>query len=328
MRKIAIVSILLMLLFAGSASAKMATEFHLGTTAFQFVKLPVSARGIALGNAYSALVQDSTALYWNPAGLAGLKGLDVQLMYSSYFVDSNYQFLSIGYPVKIKQGDKVIDYGSFGLGIKYVSYGEFEYTYPTNYTSEPDELGDTFTCYDYQIIFGYGKQLTKSFNFGLTFNYLYEKLEEWEADAYSFDLGFTYQNPDFMENVRLSFTAGNMGSNVQYYQKRWEMPVIARYGMFWKFLETPNKFHQFITVLEFVQYNDAALKSSVGLEYILNQRFILRTGYQAGYDAYDNITGGLGLNIPMGGANLNLDLAYAPSADLGGVFRMQMGMQF
>lgn len=328
MRKIAIVSILIMLLFAGTASAKMATEFHLGTTAFQFVKLPVSARGIALGNAYSALVDDSTALYWNPAALAGLKGLDVQLMYSSYFVDTNYQFMSIGLPVKIKQQDNIVDYGTFGLGIKYVNYGEFEYTYPTGYTSEPDEDGDTFTCYDYQLIFGYGKQLTDSFRFGFTINYLYEKLEEYEADAYSFDLGFTYQNPDFMKNVRLSFTAGNMGSNIQYYEKRWEMPVIARYGMFWKFLETQNKFHQATTILEFVQYNDAALKSSVGIEYVMNQIFVLRTGYQAGYDAYDNITAGLGLYIPMGGSKLNLDLAYAPSAELGGVFRAQIGMQF
>ena len=74
MRKIAILTILLMLVLVGSASARMATQFHLGTTAFQFVKLPVSARATALGNSYSALVEDSTALFWNPAGLAGLKG--------------------------------------------------------------------------------------------------------------------------------------------------------------------------------------------------------------------------------------------------------------
>ena len=319
MRKISVLVIIFTLLLLVSAQARMATQFNLGTTAFQFVKLPVSARATALGNAYSALCEDSTALFWNPAGLAGLKGIDVQLMYSSYFIDTGYQYLSVAMPVN----DRI---GAIGVAVKYVDYGTFEYAYPTGYTLQPDEAGDTFTAYDYQLTIGWGKQLTDSFRFGLGFNYLYEQLEEWKADSYSFDLGFTYQNPDFMENIRISFSAGNMGSNVKYYEERWEMPVIARYGLFWNFLKSQN--HDFLTVLEFVQYNDAAIKSSIGLEYTLNQRFVMRLGYQGGYDAYDNISGGLGLKLPFGAKGMNLDLSFNPSQTLGSVFRAQVGMQF
>lgn len=327
MRKIVILTILFMLVLVGSASARMATQFHLGTTAFQFVKLPVSARATALGNSYSALVEDSTALFWNPAGLAGLKGIDVQVMYSSYFIDTSYQFMSVGMPVKVVRGSDTINYGSFGIGLKYVDYGVFEYAYPTGYTTEPDESGDTFTAYDYVLTIGYGKQLTESFRFGVNFNYLYEKLEEWEADAYSFDLGFTYQNPDFMKDIRLAFSAGNMGSNVEFYHQRWEMPVIARYGIFWNFYKSPA--HDFLTVIEFVQYNDAAIKSSIGFEYTLNGRFVLRSGYQAGYDAYDSFSAGVGMKVPFGTSKgMNIDLSFNPSTDLGGVFRAQIGIQF
>ncbi|MDD3625921.1 MAG: PorV/PorQ family protein, partial [bacterium] len=229
-----------------------------------------------------------------------------------------YQYISFGIPAK--------NLGAFGVALKYVDYGTFEYTYPTGYTTEPDESGDTFAAYDYSLTFGWGKQLTDSFRFGIGFNYMYEQLEEWKADAYSFDLGFTYQNPEFMKDIRLAFSAGNMGSNVRYYKERWEMPVIARYGLYWNFFKSQN--HDFLTVVEFVQYNDAAIKSSLGLEYTLNQRFMLRLGYQSGYDAYDNISAGLGMKLPFASKAMNLDISFNQSESFGSVFRAQIGVQF
>src|SRR3990170_5003715 len=41
-----------------------------GTTAAEFLLFPASARGAALGNAFSALVNDVSAGHFNPAGLA------------------------------------------------------------------------------------------------------------------------------------------------------------------------------------------------------------------------------------------------------------------
>ena len=38
-----------------------------GTTAAQFLKIGIGARALAMGGAYSAVSDDATALYWNPA---------------------------------------------------------------------------------------------------------------------------------------------------------------------------------------------------------------------------------------------------------------------
>ncbi|MDX2063198.1 MAG: PorV/PorQ family protein [Bacteroidia bacterium] len=52
----------------------------------EFLKIGVGARAAALGNAYSALVDDATAGFWNPAALTGLeKGYEIALMHSEQF---------------------------------------------------------------------------------------------------------------------------------------------------------------------------------------------------------------------------------------------------
>jgi len=41
-----------------------------GTAALQFLKLGVDARAIGMGEAYTAVSDDISSVYWNPAGLA------------------------------------------------------------------------------------------------------------------------------------------------------------------------------------------------------------------------------------------------------------------
>ena len=45
------------------------TLFQPGTAGFQFLKLGVGARPVAMGSAYTAVADDANALFWNPAGL-------------------------------------------------------------------------------------------------------------------------------------------------------------------------------------------------------------------------------------------------------------------
>jgi len=53
-----------------------------GTAAGNFLKIGVGARAAALGDAFTVLVDDSTSLYWNPAGLARIKERQLSATYN------------------------------------------------------------------------------------------------------------------------------------------------------------------------------------------------------------------------------------------------------
>ena len=44
-----------------------------GVRAAEFLTIPVGARGIGMGSAYSAVADDISAIWWNPAGLGFLE---------------------------------------------------------------------------------------------------------------------------------------------------------------------------------------------------------------------------------------------------------------
>lgn len=66
----------------------------------EFLNIGAGARGLAMGSAQIASVQDGTAGYWNPAGLVGVKDYtQLNLMHAEYFAGiGKYDFASIAFP--------------------------------------------------------------------------------------------------------------------------------------------------------------------------------------------------------------------------------------
>lgn len=67
----------------------------------EFLNIGAGARGLAMGSAQAASVEDGTAGYWNPAGLAAVKdNPSINLMHAQYFAGiGSYQFASVAIPV-------------------------------------------------------------------------------------------------------------------------------------------------------------------------------------------------------------------------------------
>ncbi len=66
----------------------------------EFLNIGAGARGLAMGSAQVASVNDGTAGYWNPAGLVGVKtNTQVNIMHAEYFAGiGKYDFASIAFP--------------------------------------------------------------------------------------------------------------------------------------------------------------------------------------------------------------------------------------
>lgn len=70
----------------------------------EFLNIGAGARGLAMGSAQAASVNDATAGYWNPAALANIEdSMSLAMMYASYFGNiANYQYAGFAKPL----GDK------------------------------------------------------------------------------------------------------------------------------------------------------------------------------------------------------------------------------
>src|SRR6059058_1287018 len=66
----------------------------------EFLNIGAGARGLAMGSAQVASVDDGTAGYWNPAGLLGVKDHpQANIMHAEYFAGiGKYDFASLVLP--------------------------------------------------------------------------------------------------------------------------------------------------------------------------------------------------------------------------------------
>jgi hypothetical protein len=66
----------------------------------EFLNIGAGARGLSMGSAQVASINDGTAGYWNPAGLVGVKDYpQVNLMHAEYFAGiGKYDYASVAFP--------------------------------------------------------------------------------------------------------------------------------------------------------------------------------------------------------------------------------------
>ena len=67
----------------------------------EFLAVGVGARALGMGSAYTAVVNDVTSGYWNPAGLLGVRGdLQIGAMHSEYFAGiAKYDYIGLAKPI-------------------------------------------------------------------------------------------------------------------------------------------------------------------------------------------------------------------------------------
>ncbi len=103
------------------------------------------ARAMGMGNAFTALADDPTAVYWNPAGLDYIYQQSVTLFHASLYEGASYDFLGYAYPT--------LDLGTFAIGIARIGIGDIPQT-----NRNFEDLA-TFSRERYQVYFSYGLKL-------------------------------------------------------------------------------------------------------------------------------------------------------------------------
>jgi hypothetical protein len=194
-----------------------------GKYAGEFIAIGVGGRALGLGGAYTALANDVTAGYWNPAGLSSLTYPQISLMHDERFGSLvNYDYGAIGIPMgpSASLGLSVIRLGVDGLADTRNALID------VNGSGVPDR--DNRLDYDKITYFNtaswamyvtYAKKLDEDFSYGGNIKIIRHENAEFSATGIGFDLGIQYRvTNDFVlganfQDVTTTLVAWNTGTN-------------------------------------------------------------------------------------------------------------------
>ena len=148
--------------FAGIflTAAGLFGQKKLAQTGFEFLSVPSLGRASAMGDAYTCVSGSSTALLYNPAGLAGMaSAVDMSASRNRWIADiTHYSFTASFRPWKER-------YGVAAISALWVDYGEFLGTMVWN-NGQGYVDTETFTPKAMAVGIGYAKSLTDKFSVG------------------------------------------------------------------------------------------------------------------------------------------------------------------
>lgn len=298
----------LIALFLCSVSTAHAINANAGTTGFNFLKIGVGARAMALGGAYATTTADPEAAAWNPAGLWGIDERTATLSFNRYLVDSQAGFVSVTLPAQKRV---------WSISANYVTYGTMQRT-----DGEGVDLG-SFSAADMAAYLSLAQPVWRDWlTLGASLKAIYSNIDEFSSDAYALDLGLLIRGP--LQGMHLGASLSNLGFVRSAYVGEFKdsLPVHMRFGLSHRPAHMPIPM---LLLADFNLPNDSDPYLSLGLELQLISGLYVRPGYslqQAG--SADEEAMGLSAGAGFAAKRYRLDYAYSSYADLGDVHRVSI----
>lgn len=164
----------------------------IGTANAAFENIELMAGPMGIGGAYAAATDDTSALIWNPAGLARLPNSEVGIGYLDLYSLLNYSFIGVAHPLQIGQ--------TVGAAI----------------LSSSDTEG---LSYERIVLLSAATRLWKALNVGMSAKYFstsvnLERMPLGQGNGWGVDFGIQYA---FMrERVSIGVMFPNLLSNLSY----------------------------------------------------------------------------------------------------------------
>ena len=182
------------------------TEFNnAGNRAAEFLTIPIGSRAVALGNAYVALADDITSVYWNPAGLAFMEQNQSFFTYIDMPLDVSLTFAGAGVPVFEGRG-------AFAGFVEVLNFNEMEQTSVTS----PNGTGIMWDSFSFAGGMSYAHNFSDRFAAGFTVKGIHESIFDQSARGFGMDFGSNYHTTIRGRTVRLAFAVQNLGRRMRF----------------------------------------------------------------------------------------------------------------
>ena len=281
----------------------------LAQTGFQFLSVTSDARAAAMGEAMTSLQGGSSALFFNPAGMATMTNMvDLSASSNQWIADIKHYTFSLALcPAKG-------DYGVIGFSVQSVDYGEF-------YGTQVDRTSDLgfvdigkFKLNALAVGMGYAKQLTDRFSVGGQIRWVRQDLGEStiplivgtdtskttatnKLTPLVFDFGTQFRTG--IKSLVFGMSVRNFSSEIKYVEEGFQTPLVFTLGISMNLMDLMGEMpleQSLLMSVDASHYRDHAEQVKLGLEYRLLNMLALRGGYQSAVDEGSGLSFGVGLS--------------------------------
>ena len=271
-----------------------------------FLEIDGGARAAAMGGAFTAVADDASSVFYNPAGPALLNKPEAMLSHSQWLEGLWNEHAAYVRPLS----EKITVF----TGVSALLGPPLE-----KYNSGGERTG-SFSAADGAFGIGVAAELRPDLYAGLNLKAVYAAADQEKALAYAGDLGLVKN----LGALRLGFSAQNLGTRMKLYKESFDLPRIVRAGAAYRIRET------YWLSGEAVKTGDAKIFLAAGVEAegILTQDYTasVRLGYKQGRSK--NAGPGFSAGAGLRNGDLAADYAFSPFGDLGDTHRFTFSYKF
>ena len=300
------------------------SQTKLAQTGFNFLSLSSDARSIGMGGAVNSLSGFSGAMASNPASMAEMPSfLNATFDINRWIADINY--LSASVILSPASGD----YGSIGLSVQSVDYGNVEGTMvdgnnPNGYF-ETGNIAPTALS----VGLGYSKMINKQFGVGARIKYANQSLGEStfmndqgdvttkknKANVIAFDFGTIYKTG--IRSIVFGMSVTNFSGEIKYEQEAFQLPLLFSFGIsanLFDLIDHPISNQEFLIAVDWTHPRSHPEQLKIGAEYTFMKLLSLRGGYVSGNDENSFVYG-----VGVSSFGFGVDYSYTPFGVFGNV---------
>ena len=320
------------LLFVMMTQSMLAGENKkLAQTGFQFLSVVSDAKASAMAEAMTSLQIGSSALFFNPAGMANMENfIDISASTNEWIADITHT--TVAAAICPKGGE----YGVLGFSLQSVSYGDFYGTV----VDKSEDLGyrDTgmFEPSAMSMGVGYAKRLTDRFAVGGQIRYVEQDLgesivpeisteldtsavsKENKLSPLAFDFGTQFKTG--FKSLVFGMSVRNFSKEIEYVEEGFQLPLVFNLGIsmdVMDFFEDLPIAQSLIVSFDASHYRSHPEQVKLGLDYTLMHVLSLRTGYIS-----NNDESGLSFGVGVHQFGIAFDYSYTPFGVFDKVQRM------
>ncbi len=341
-------SFLVLLLLVASSAMRVHAQFadetrevtRGGTTAAEFLSIPVGARATAMGGAFAASASDATAMYWNPAGLGHVTKPAITVEYAEWLAGITFNYVGAAVPTRL---------GTVGVFVTGLRTPDMLVTT----VAEQNGTGETFIAASYAVGATYGRAVSDRFSFGITAKAISERIWHSTASGLAIDVGTVFETP--FRGIRLGAALANFGTKMRiggddllvladadptirgnnesntanFRTDAFDLPLTMRIGLAGEAIETESG--RLTLAVDVQSPNNSGQFVNVGAEVgLLGDLLLVRGGLSELFlgESVRSFAFGAGLHYGFGVVDFAADYAYEAQEYFNGVNRLTLSLGF